>query len=322
MLPLLIATLATATSGAGVVIDNFNDASKGQTSQGWHLGAAAKAGYWYGYNDWNHGKAGLGTTMVPDVVNGDSGFAPAIPDDCGDGSPCLHVRFIGGTGYANPFSGVGFNFLTEGKDVDLSSMDSITFRAKGKGSFRFKLMTKHITDDFDRKNYWADMGVTFRLTATWRKYTIAVDDILPQAGAPLADTATWQDCMDHVRKIHLTTAETFKGHDTLDFWIDDIAMHGVSPAVFGGSWNEDSTVVVARPAFSGRSRFVRSGNRLEWDPGQVRRLDLVDSKGRRAFLPDGHEGSTSMANLPEGAWVVRLVLESGEIEQTRFLLFH
>jgi hypothetical protein len=319
MKSLSIVLITVSLAGADVVIDDFNDSYKGQTTQGWRLGPTAKAGYWYGYNDWNHGKTGLGTTMIPDVVNADTGFTQALGDDCGAGSPCLHVKFIGGTGYAYPFSGVGFNFLREGTDVNLSTMDSITFRAKGKGSFRFKLMTKHITDDFDRKNYWADMGKTYRLTAVWKNYTLSVDDILPQAGAPLADTATWQECADHTRKIHLTTSEAFKAHDTLDFWIDDIVMHGVSPAVFGGSWNEDSAAGISGSQPE-RPNFVkRVGSRLECDSRRFRRLDFLDGKGNKAVSLEGGDGALPLAELPRGVWVVRAVLHSGSVVQARFV---
>ena len=315
LLPLF--SLAATLAGADVVLDDFNDPFKGQTTQGWKLGAAAKAGYWYGYNDWNHGRAGLGTIMLPDVVNLDTNFVQAVADDCGEGSPCLHFKAIGGTGYAYPFSGVGFNFLSEGKDVDLSTMDSITFRAKGKGSFRFKLMTKHITDDFDRKNYWADMGSTFTLKPAWQRFTIAVDDILPQDGAPLADTATWQECMDHVRKIHLTTSPAFKARDTLDLWIDDIVMHGVSSAVFGGTWKEDSSSGVMGSPRPGTESVAVSGSRLVWDSRMVRRLEAFDAKGNIVFSCDGRDGSIALSTLPRGVLTVRASLKTGGTSPSR-----
>ncbi|HOX52550.1 MAG TPA: hypothetical protein PKY05_13765 [Fibrobacteria bacterium] len=307
----LVASTAFASS---VVIDDFNDPYKGQTLQGWRLGAAAKAGYWYGYNDWNHGKAGLGTTMIPDVVNSDTGFSQAVVEDCGEGSPCLHVKFIGGTGYAYPFSGVGFNFLREGTDVDLSSMDSITFRAKGKGAFRFKLMTKHITDDFDRKNYWADMGRTFNLTPAWRNYRMAVDGILPQDGAPLADTATWEECADHTRKIHLATAEAFKARDTLDLWIDDIVMHGVTPVVFGGDWTEGPSAVVGNRMGTRRGFFERSGDWLKWNPQAVRSVEFIDLRGAGVIRANPVGGAQRLSGIPRGALVAKAVLADGGIQ--------
>lgn len=308
---LVLFACACAFASTGVVLDDFNDSYKGQTLFGWRLGSAAKAGYWYGYDDWNHGKAGLGTTMIPDVVHSDTNFQRTVADDCGEGSPCLHVQFIGGTGYAYPFAGVGFNFLTEGKDVDLTTMDSITFRAKGKGSFRFKLMTKHITDDFDRKNYWADMGRTFRLTPSWRAYRLAVADILPQDGAPLADTATWQECMDHTRKIHLATSETFKARDTLDLWLDDLVMHGVTPTVFGGSWKEDSVASVAGSR-DHLSEYVKIANSsLLWDPRQVESIEILSQDGRSVRTIGGTAGAFLLRNLPGGVWIVRAGLATG-----------
>lgn len=299
---------------SGVVLEDFDDPYKGQTTYGWKLPAQAKASYWYGYDDWNHGKAGLGTLMIPDVVHDDTSFAKAVESDCGERKACLHVRFIGGTGYAYPFAGVGFNFLTEGADVDLSSMDSITFRAKGKGSFRFKLMTKHITDDFDRKNYWADMGKTFRLTDAWRAYRLSVDDIQPQAGAPLADTATWQECMDRTRKIHLTTPETFKAKDTVDLWIDDLVMHGVTPAVFGGTWQEDAPSRTRHRGPSREAGLWRTSQGLCWNVRMVSGLELVGLDGRCLRSLDPRDGALSVRDLPKGVWVLRVrTRQGGEI---------
>lgn len=306
-------------SSNSVVLDDFEDPYKGQTTLGWRLGSGAKAGYWYGYDDWNHGKEGLGTIMVPDVVHSDTGFLRAVEDDCGEGSACLHVRFLGGTGYAYPFAGVGFNFLGEGDDVDLSTMDSITFRAKGKGSFRFKLMTRHITDDFDRKNYWADMGTTYRLSATWKNFTMKVSDIRPQDGAPLADTATWQECMDHTRKIHLATSPTFKARDTLDLWIDDLVMHGVVPAVFGGSWIEGPSTGVGKPPVPRETLVSLRGSRLEWDPFVVKSLRVSDVRGSVVVPTEVRRGWIGSADLPRGSLLVRAVLGSGETTVTRFV---
>lgn len=318
IMSILLAT-ASLAGASKVVLDDFNDPHKGQTLHGWRLGTSAKAGFWYGYNDWNHGKTGLGTGMIPDVVHDDTGFGRAVADDCGEGSPCLHVMFIGGTGYAYPFSGVGFNFLREGGDVNLLNMDSITFRARGKGSFRFKLMTKHITDDFDRKNYWADMGRTFKLAATWRRYVMSTEDILPQDGAPLADTATWEECADHTRKIHLTTPETFKAKDTIDLWIDDIVMHGVTSSVFGGTWDEDSASTRGAVRARRGSWITKSGSRLEWNPGLVRRLDVRDAEGNAVVSRDGGAGSIALAELPRGALFVRLFLASGGVRRMGFV---
>jgi len=312
----ILALLCTLNSFAlaDVMIENFDDAYKGQTTMGWNLGATAKAGYWYGYDDWNHGKAGLGTIGTPDVVHTDTNFLAAIPADCGDGSPCLHVKYVGGAGYAYPFSGVGFNFLSEGKDVDLSTMTSISFRAKGKGSFRFKLLTKHITDDFDSKNYWADMGKTFKLTSAWKTYTIDTADILPQDGAPLADTVTWEQCMDHVRKIHLATSPAFKAHDTLDLWIDDIAMQGVTPAVFGGTWTELPSGISGRnPSSPFPVRHV--DDHLVWNRTDLAEIALVGARGDIAIRCDGARQSLPLTNLSNGAWIVRITTRSGEVHQ-------
>lgn len=309
---------ASLTTAANVVLDDFNDPYKGQTLHGWRLGAPAKAGFWYGYNDWNHGRTGLGTVMIPDVIHNDTGFTQAVADDCGQGSPCLHVKFIGGTGYAYPFSGVGFNFLQEGTDVDLTTMDSITFRAKGSGSFRFKLMTKRITDDLDRKNYWADMGTTFDLPADWENFRIGIKNIKPQEGAPLAAKLTWQDCRDQTRKIHITTSPSFMAKDTLDLWIDDLVMHGVTPAVFGGSWNEDSSSGIGAARSARAPSIARSGSRLEWDSRQVVRLDILDATGTVVRGIDGAAGGVRWTDLPQGTLFVRAQLVSGAVATSPF----
>jgi len=316
---LAFACILAPLAAADVVIENFDDAYKGQTTLGWKLGPAAKAGYWYGYDDWNHGAAGLGTTMTPDVVHKDTNFLATVVDDCGDANSCLHVNYLGGSGYDYPFAGVGFNFLSEGKDVDLSKMDSITFRAKGSGRFRFKLLTKHITDDFDKSNYWADMGTNVLLGQTWKNYTIRLKDIKPEPGAPKADTVTWQQCMDHVRKIHLATPPGFATYDVTDLWIDDIVMHGVGPETFGGVWTE-SVSRNGRLAASPESVRISDGS-LRWDPRSVRSIELVSADGRSRIPADASTGSLSMHSLPQGAWIAKTISVDESAESFRFATF-
>jgi hypothetical protein len=309
---LALVMFCCALAQADVVIEDFNDTAKGQTTLGKKLGPAAKASFWYGYNDENHGAAGLGTNIIPDIVNDDKGFRKAIVDNCGNGSPCLHIKFIGGTGYAYPFSAVGFNFLTEGTDIDLSTMTSISFKIKGKGLFRFKLPTKHITDDFDKSNYWADMGTTINLPSTWQSYNMTTSRIAPQSGAPLADTVSWEECMNHTRKIVLATSPTFKAHDTVDLWIDDIVMHGVTPKTFGGSWNEDSAAAISRHSVPTLpARIEQSHDRVRWTGERLVRFELLSHSGQILQPADPVEETLSLLGLQPGTYLVRATTVTG-----------
>lgn len=240
----LLAGAAVSFSYGDVTIENFDDAAASQTTLGIACGVAAHTGFWYGYTDTTE-KPKAGTTRIsPDVCSGsanDRQFISAVVPGGTNATKCLHVAFKNaGTGYPYPFAAVGFhiNVTAPGSSyatINLSTMTSVTFMAKGSGNMRLHFVTDKILN-YPPGQTWGEMGADFPLSPTWTKVTITTADILPQPGSPQAkDALKWAQCSDKVLQLHFQTAPSFSLGDTVDFWMDDLAMQGVSSSAFGAT---------------------------------------------------------------------------------------
>jgi hypothetical protein len=232
-----------------VVIDDFNDLYASQTTVGNRLGLLAHSGYYYGFTDSTDGG---NSKMVPDVVL-DKTFGTAVVALGRDQSNCIHIVSTLGSGFANPYTAFGFNIKNEGEYVDLTAMTSLTLWAKGSGTVRVKFQTYKVTSGFPAGKNWGDMGTDLLLTADWKKYTITPATIVPQPYSPQADAkVTWDSCKTKVGKIIFQTGPNMKAAGVLDLSLDDIIMQGVTPATFGGTWDESAGI------YNGKSEHAPS----------------------------------------------------------------
>jgi len=225
--------LSLSVSFADVVVENFNDAYTGQTTLGQSLGTIAHSGYWYGFNDVKDGGT---STITPNVISVDSQFTQAVVAGGPDASKCLHVTINLTTAIPYPYAAVGFHLNTTALPwIDLTAMTSFTFMAKGAGTVRVKFLTDKVTNGFPAGQNWGDMGAEVTLTTTWKKYTIAAADIVPQPFSPQATAGlTWAACKNKVDKVHFQTAPSMLGGSSLDFYLDSLVMQGMTMQAFGG----------------------------------------------------------------------------------------
>jgi hypothetical protein len=222
--------LPLSVSFADVLIEDFNDTYTGQTTLGQSIGTAAHSGYWYGYGDGS-------STITPNVIAVDSQFAQAVVAQGPDASKCLHVTMNLSTTASNPYAAVGFQINTTTLTwIDLTAMTGMTFKAKGSGTVRVKLMTDKVTNGYAAGSNWGDMGAEVVLTASWQKFTITPADIKPQQYSPQAtDNLTWDACKAKVNKMHFQTSPTMTAGAILDFFMDSLVMQGVTVQTFGGT---------------------------------------------------------------------------------------
>lgn len=108
-----------------------------------------------------------------------------------------------------PWGNMGVEIGSNDKDIcyDLTSVDSVAFKAKGNGNFRFMLVDEtHKTETFDGK--FAESNQT--LSEDWQRFSIALDDIIDERAGSL-------------------TCVTLLSWDlvgSIDMWLDDIELIG------------------------------------------------------------------------------------------------
>lgn len=168
-----------------VILDDFNDAY-GDVANQCTLGAfygvytsgkaSAGKGFWYFYKDPD------GATVTD--VEGTDVTTSTVVNLVADST--LHVK-LGTSESSNdyPYAGIGCNLIGAGKYandefVDLSGLESITMKVKGKGNVRFRIET---ADLLEINKGWGFYGYDIKLTADWTTVTIKASALALEEGA-------------------------------------------------------------------------------------------------------------------------------------------
>jgi hypothetical protein len=305
-------TCISFSTVAQVVVDDFNDIYPSQTTLGWNCGVGAHTGYWFGFNENGSGENKPGASiMTPNFINNE--FKAAHVKQGPDGSNCIHISYALSATLTSPFAAIGFNIYTNQKpSIDLSSMTSLTFMAKGTGSIRIKFTSLKVKGYGDGNN-WGEMGTDVKLNADWTKHTITTDKIVPQLYSPQAtEKLTWDQCKAGILAIHIQTAPTSKGGDAIDLSIDDIIMNGVTPQTFGGDWSEVQHFTPIQTNHQGLSLSSHNGNIL-YSSSQTHNvtIDLYSPSGSfvKRVLSAPVSNARIQAKVPSGFYVCKVAAE-------------
>ena len=111
--------------------------------------------------------------------------------------------------------------MLRGKGWNLSSLDSITFYAKGSGQIRIAL------ENWDKKS--EDAGLSLKAASEWKdlnaqkwtRYVVKFDDLCYNAQDVSYCYIAWNFLKDDVRQL------TFFVRNGTEFYLDDIALYGV-----------------------------------------------------------------------------------------------
>lgn len=95
-----------------------------------------------------------------------------------------------------------------------NGLDSITFWARGSGYFRIALENRY--DPYNLTKAWQ----IYLLGTEWVRYSVKPSDFLPME----LYSYGWEIVKDQVNTI------TFFAQNGTDLWIDDVRLHGISPA--------------------------------------------------------------------------------------------
>ncbi|MFP4681755.1 MAG: hypothetical protein ACLFQB_14890 [Chitinispirillaceae bacterium] len=311
----LIAGLVSATAlfaqeedvdlTAPVVLDDFDDAYGDPPNQA-TFGAAYgiinygsyydddAGGYWYTFAD-EEGSS-ITNSEGEEIEAKDNEETMVVDEE-------LHVNLnTSNTDAENPFAGIGFGFTDDSTNyLDLSDLDSLTFKAKGSGEIRIYFETEDIHDaGYD----WGFYGVWVDLTSDWETYTFSADDLLPEEWSEVEEEGwDWSHGSSAVNKFSIQCKE-----DDAEVFMDDIAIEGMT-------WGdlEDPNSPVAAPKVNSKiaNIFSVSNNVVSFKLAETDNLNVTLNNLKGETVRNLYTGRTaahsvnlSNLNLANGQYFV------------------
>jgi len=187
------------------VIDDFEDGDS-ITIPGQITGA-----YWYGFYD---GLSSLTKTICN--CGEEHGYVLSA-------SITLQPNICGSWG------GIGAFLDNKHTEWDLSSISSISFKAKGSGTFRVSIESAKI----DSISTWPHFGFIFSPDSNWTTYEIPVDSLaLVKNTTVYKSGITWAEAAKRIVRIEFETSSTYSALGDHELAIDDITLHGITDTEF------------------------------------------------------------------------------------------
>lgn len=136
----------------------------------------------------------------------------------------LSARAVLGNGAEYPFTGLGVNVLSRGLNCDFSTVDSVSFWARGNCTVYFSVETEAV----DSINWSPHFGRQIVLTDTWTEFTVQMESITVPPDCEVAKRGiVWDDVKHAVKRIEFDLPYgTNTLGDTLRFELDDIYIYG------------------------------------------------------------------------------------------------
>ncbi|MEN9354868.1 MAG: Carboxypeptidase regulatory-like domain [Fibrobacterota bacterium] len=196
-----------------VLIDDFDDGDRFSL-----LRQLLRGGWWYYHDDSAYG----GTSRL-EPVTAEKNLGLATTDSSAWAGRSLHAQFrIGSTG-TTQFALIGVEVaprraLQTAKGwVDLGSMDSLVFMAKGSGRVRIQFTTRRMQE---LTGGTVQFEASFAPTDTWTRVAIPRNAILLPSNPKVASLA-WSEAAPQVGTIQ------FLVNKDTELWLDDLTLVGV-----------------------------------------------------------------------------------------------
>ncbi len=206
------------------VLDNFEDGDNGN----WW------GGYWYTFDDSsNNGNSVV--NPIPDAKGG-IGFIPSDVTDQPNNNFAGRMWGQLGSGYQYAFVGMGTNLGQSGSNpapVNISAYTGVRFKAKGSGTYQFKLVDPAAETTRNFKVYLK----TFTVSSSWQTVTVNFNETDLAYGWGNYNNKTnpnaseWSDkpplsqVLQGCQAFQWQTVEQTAGTQ-VDLWIDDIELIG------------------------------------------------------------------------------------------------
>ena len=145
----------------------------------------------------------------------------------GIGSPDQTLRCTVVLGYREfPYAGFGY-IIDPACNSDFSTLEKVTFRARGSGSVRISIEGALIDSRYEEGE--SQFGTFIQLDSSWVWYDIPADSLkLPDYSAPFRDGYQWKDVTTSICRIEFEVSVSCNSHgDTVRIELDDLMVHGV-----------------------------------------------------------------------------------------------
>lgn len=216
-----------------IILTELQSSQKGSVPQ-------PPEGIWLVYhNDSSKALAPAGEKLVPyDAIEAgsQSNFSLAVGPWGKDGNGVHMKWYLKGSDY--PYIGFGTSF--NGKfNVDwfnFSTLTAVSFWAKGSGEVRACMTTDTIQNGYGPNDNWGHFARDFTLDSDWTYYHFAVEEFEPKPWSLAeSDGLVWSDGMKKVCFFEIQSSQYYDrvADDTLEIFVDDIRLHGLSYEVFG-----------------------------------------------------------------------------------------
>jgi len=191
-------------SQGGILLDDFEGTANRST-----LGMQIGSGWWYALDDSAQG----GTSAVlPAGTLHDMSLA--FGTDSAWSGRGLSVAFAMDTTRPVHYAQLGLELSPKGLWTDLSTMDSLSFMARGSGSFQIWMETSTGYDLV--RDFGGDYAALVTLPATWSRIVVRASDFRPHDGQTLATTLA----LRQVRRMLLISDKP------LSLRMDELRLHG------------------------------------------------------------------------------------------------
>jgi hypothetical protein len=194
---------------------------------------------WYAFNsDSSAIQSGDGTRIRPyqEIDSGAARNFQLLVGPWGSQGQGLHakMRLLGGN---YPFGGFGAGILGgwDSTFVDLTKLTAIQFRVRGKGEWILQVVSDSVQSDTVEN--WGHLSWAFRPKPEWETVLIPAASLAPKPYSKQAtkDKLTWEDVRRKIIAIDFVNGQSYqmKADTTLELWIDDVRLIGVTEADLG-----------------------------------------------------------------------------------------
>lgn len=161
-------------SQGGILLDDFEGTANRST-----LGTQIGSGWWYAMDDSAQGGT---SNLLPVGTTHDVSLA--FGTDSAWSGRSLSVAFAMDTTRPVHYAQLGLELSPKGLWMDLSRLDSLSFMARGSGSFQIWMETSTRYDLL--RDFGGDYAATVPLPATWSRIVLKPSDFQPHDGQTLA----------------------------------------------------------------------------------------------------------------------------------------
>jgi hypothetical protein len=198
-----------------ILIDDFS-IGKLQTN----LGRLIGGGWWYSVADGNRGNGE--SSVQYGVVNG---------PECWSGQS-MRANFYMGTRLGYAWAIMGFYLSTSSNVFNLSSMQALSFYAKGQGTIQVRLFSTlldTLSGNDDQFSY------NLASPSEWTHITIPIDSFrLAENSVAMRKGITWEQVAPSIQIIYFMASAPSISNlgESITLWLDDIALEGVGLETF------------------------------------------------------------------------------------------